>query len=77
MELSINEIKKNFSKVIQLLIEGKENTIIVTKNGTPVAEFKPINNSRFKRIGAAKKEMAGFDLSLEDFDSINVKEFGL
>ena len=48
----------------------------MTKNGTPVVEFKPINNSKFKRIGAAKKEMAGFDLSLEDFDSINVKEFG-
>ena len=28
-----------------------------------------------KKVGIAKKEMAGFDITLEDFDSISIDEF--
>ncbi len=77
MELSIYETKTNFSKIIQLLIDGKEDTIIVSKNGTPVAQLTPITKKNSKRVGIAKKEMDGFDLSLEDFNSIEIGDFGL
>lgn len=33
------------------------------------------NDKKSKRIGAAKKEMDGFDLSLEDFNSIPIDDF--
>ena len=33
------------------------------------------NDKKSKRIGAAKKEMDGFDLSLEDLNSIPIDDF--
>ena len=77
METSIYEGKTNFSKIIQLIIDGKEDLIIVKKNGKPVAQITPINKKNSKRLGIAKKEMEGFDLSLEDFNSIPTLDFGL
>lgn len=77
MELSLYEAKTNFSKVVQSLIDGDEDVIIVSKNGKPVVQIVPFTKKNSKRIGIAKKEMEGFDLSLEDFDSIPVTGFGL
>lgn len=77
METSIYEGKTNFSKMIQLIIDGKEDLIVVKKNGKPVAQITPINKKNSKRLGIAKKEMEGFDLSLEDFNSIPTLDFGL
>lgn len=77
METSIYEGKTNFSKIIQLIIDGEEDLIIVKKNGKPVAQITPINKKNSKRLGIAKKEMEGFDLSLEDFNSIPTLDFGL
>ena len=34
-----------------------------------------IKSKATKRLGAAKKEMGGFDLSQEDFDSIEIDDF--
>lgn len=77
MELSIYETKTNFSKLVQLLIDGKEDTIIISKNGKPVVQLVPIVKKNSKRIGIAKKEMKDFELSLEDFNSIPIEDFGL
>lgn len=77
MEASIYETKTNFSKFIQMLIDGKEESIIVSKNGVPVVQIMPLTRKNSKRIGIAKKEMNAFDLSLEDLNSIPVGDFGL
>ena len=77
MELSIYETKTNFSKLVQLLIDGKEDCIIVSKNGKPVIQLVPVSKKNSKRVGVAKKELDGFNLSLDEFDSIPVGDFGL
>lgn len=77
MELSIYETKTNFSKLVQLLIDGKEDSIVVSKNGVPVIQMVPLTKKNSKRVGIAKKEMNGFDLSLEDFNNIEIGDFGL
>ena len=75
MEISIYDAKTNFSKLIQSLIDGKEECIVVSKNGKPVAQITLIAKKNSKRVGIAKKEMNGFDTSLEDFNSIPVEGF--
>lgn len=77
MELNIYEAKTNFSKLIQLLIDGKEESITVSKKGTPVVQLVPIFKKNSKRIGSAKKEMEGFDISMEEFDAIPIEDFGI
>ena len=77
MELNIYEAKTNFSRILQLLIDGKEESIIVSKKGTPIAQILPISQKNSKRIGAAKKEMSGFDISMEEFDAIPIEDFGI
>lgn len=70
MELGVSETKNNLSKVIQTLEDGKEEKIVITKNGKPVVQMTLLSKKSSKRIGAAKKEMNGFDISLEGFNSI-------
>ena len=77
MELSIYETKSQFSKLVQLLIDGKEESITVSKNGKPVIQLIPISKKNSKRIGSAKKEMENFDLDLDEFNSISIGEFGI
>ena len=77
MEINIYDAKTNFSKLIQALIDGKEELFIITKNGKPVAQMSTLTKKNNKRIGAAKKEMENFDISLEDFNSIETLDFGL
>ena len=77
MEVNIYETKTNFSKLVQLLIDGKEESIVVSKNGVPVIQMVPLTKKNSKRIGIAKKQMVGFDLTVEDFDSIPIGDFGL
>lgn len=77
MELNLYEAKTNFSKIIQLIVDGKEDLITVKKNGKPVAKLTPITEKNSKRIGAAKKEMEGFDISMEEFDAIPIGDFGI
>lgn len=76
MEVSIYEAKANLSRIIQSLIDGKEEQVIVSKNGKPVVQMTLLTKKNLKRVGAAKKEMEGFDLSLEDFNSIPIGDFG-
>ena len=77
MELSIYETKSQFSKLVQLLIDEKEDAIIITKNGKPVAQLVPLTTKNSKRIGTAKKEMQDFELSLEEFNAIPIGDFGI
>ncbi len=75
MEVNIYDAKTNFSKLIQALIDEKEETIIISKNGKPVVQMTLISKKNSKRVGVAKKEMEGFDMSLEDFNSIVIDDF--
>ena len=75
MEINIYDAKTNFSKLINSLLEEKEDVIIISKNGKPVVQMTLINKKNSKRLGSAKKEMSGFDMSLEDFNSIEVTDF--
>ena len=75
MEINIYDAKTNFSKLIQNLIDEKEDVIIISKNGKPVVQMTLIAKKNSKRIGSAKKEMEGFDMSLEDFNSITIDDF--
>ena len=77
MEINIYDAKANFSKIIQCLIDGKEDCVIIKKNGKPVVQMTLICKKSSKRVGIAKKEMDGFDISLEEFDSIPTLDFGL
>ena len=77
MELSIYETKAQFSKLVQLIIDGKEESITISKNGKPVVQLVPICKKNSKRIGNAKKEMKDFDLDLDEFNSISIGDFGI
>lgn len=77
MYVNVNEAEEKLYELIQLLVDGKEESIIIVKNGKPVAKISPISSKNPKRIGAAKKEMSGFDISMEDFDSLPIDDFGI
>ena len=77
MKLSIYETKTNFSKLVQLLIDGKEDCITVLKNGKPVVQLVPFSKKNTNRVGIVKKEIGSFNLSLDEFNSIPVDDFGL
>ena len=77
MNLSIYETKSQLSKLVQLIIDNKEESITITKNGKPVVQLVPICKKNSKRVGVAKKEMEGFDLDLQEFNSIPVEDFGV
>lgn len=77
MEISLYEAKTNFSKVVQDLLDGKEDVVVVSKNGKPAVQITLVNKKNSKRLGIAKKEMDGFDISLEEFNSIPTLDFGL
>lgn len=77
MEISLYEAKTNFSKVVQDLLDGKEEIVVVSKNGKPAVQITVVSQKNSKRVGIAKKEMSGFDISLEEFNSIPTLDFGL
>ena len=72
MDMTLSEAKTNFCKVVQAILEGKEDIVVVSKNGKPAVQITIASKKNNKRIGIAKKEMAGFDISLEQFNSISV-----
>ena len=75
MEISIYDAKTHLSNLIQQLVEEKEEIIYISKNGKPVVQLTLIKSKKTKRLGAAKKEMKDFNLSLEDFNNIPVGDF--
>ena len=77
MEYNIYDAKKHFSRIIQTLLDGEEDQIVILKNGKPVVRMTMISKKCPKRVGIAKKEMEGFDISLDEFNSIPTLDFGL
>ena len=77
MVVNIYEAKANLSKIIQSLIDEKEEEIIISKNGKPVVQMTLYHKNNNKRVGIAKKELANFNLSLDDFNAIPIDDFGL
>ena len=76
MEVNIYEAKTNLSKLVQMLIDESEEEITLCKNGSPVVKMTLIKKTNTsKRIGAAKKEMAGFKITLEEFNNIPIDDF--
>ena len=61
--------------MIQQLVEEKEEVIYISKNGKPIVQLTLIKNKKSKRVGAARNEMKGFDLSLKDFNNIPIDNF--
>ena len=77
MEISIYDAKTHLSNLIQQLVDEKEEIIYISKNGKPTAQITRIAKKNSKRIGAAKKEMEGFDITVDDLNSIEIEDFGL
>lgn len=75
MEISIYDAKAHLSNLIQQLVDEKEEVIYIKKNGKPIVQLTLIRNKKSKRIGAAKKEMKDFNLSLEEFNDISIDDF--
>ena len=75
MEISIYDAKAHLSNLVQQLVDEKEEVIYIKKNGKPIVQLTLIRNKKSKRIGAAKKEMKDFNLSLEEFNDISIDEF--
>lgn len=75
MEISIYDAKTHLSNLIQQLVEEKEDVIYISKNGKPLVQLTLIKNKKSNRVGVVKKEMKGFNLSLEDFNNIPIDDF--
>lgn len=73
MILDIKEVEKNFVDIVESLTNGNEKVVYLSIDGKPVAKMVPLTNS--KRVGAAKEEMKGFDISLEEFNGIPSLDF--
>ena len=71
----IYDAKTHLSNLIQQLLDEKEEVIYISKNGKPVVQLTLIKTKKSKRLGIAKKEMKGFDISLEDFNDISINDF--
>ncbi len=70
MKINICDVKTNLSKIIQSLTDGDETEIIIFKNGKPVAKMVPFYQKTDKRLGIAKEELKDFNLTQEEFDSV-------
>ena len=75
MEINIYDAKTHLSSLIQSLVDEKEDVIYISKNGKPIVQITLIKQKNSKRVGTAKKEMKGFNLSLEEFNSIPIDDF--
>ncbi len=68
MQVNILEAKTNLSSLVRLLENGKEESIIISRYGKPVAKMVVYNDAPVSnRIGAAKGKLK----SPVDFDQSN------
>ncbi|MBQ7277191.1 MAG: hypothetical protein IJS58_08115 [Bacilli bacterium] len=77
MNIDIKELKRHFYDYLELLIDGKEESIIVLNDGIPLVKLIPFSKRNTKRIGIIKDEQEISNLSLEDLNSIPINDFGL
>ena len=68
MQVNVLEAKTDFSRLIRLLESGREEYIIVARNGRPVVKMTLLDDSPVsRRIGIAKGKFR----APEDFDANN------
>ena len=68
MQVNVLKAKTDFSKLIRLLESGREEYIIVARNGRPVVKMSLLEDSPVsRRIGIAKGKFR----APEDFDANN------
>ena len=66
--ISLFEAKTHLSSIVESLISGNENEVIISRRGKPVARLTPLETGNIsKRIGIAKGSFAVPD----DIDSAN------
>ena len=58
MQVNVSEAKTNLSNLVRLIETGKEEYIIIARNGRPVAKIMAYNDIPVsKRIGVAKGKL--------------------
>ena len=67
---SIYEVKTQLSKYVNMLEKKEKESIIITKNGIPVAEIIPFVERKERRIGIAKGMWR--DVSEEEFNDFDM-----
>lgn len=67
---SIYEAKTQLSKYISMIEKKEKDSIVITKNGVPVAEIIPYTNRKERRIGIAKGMWR--DVSEEEFNDFDM-----
>ena len=72
IKVSLTEFNKNKAHYILMI---KEDSVLVTRYGKPYRLYSIANNENCKRVGVAKEEMNGFDISLEELNSIPIEDF--
>ena len=68
--VSLYEAKTQLSKYISLLLNKEKESIIITRNGVPVAEIIPYVEKKERRIGIAKGLWK--DVSEEEFNNFDM-----
>lgn len=71
MEIDVIEARNNLFELIDSLINKKEDSFVITKDGVPVVKMTLCSD----RVGTAKSDMKK-DISLEELDSIEIPDFG-
>lgn len=76
-QVNILEAKTDFSKLIRLIETGKENSIVVARNGKPIVKMTlfdevPVEN----RIGIAKGKLA-YPEDIDEFNDEIAEMFGV
>ena len=76
MDIEIKELKRDFSEYLELLIDGKEESIIVLNDSIPLVKLVSLSKRNTKRIGIIKDEQQEIsNISLEDLNSIPINDF--
>jgi prevent-host-death family protein len=66
--LSLFDAKTHLSRIVEELVQGREDSVVVSRRGKPVVKIVPIKKEdAAKRIGAARGK---FDVP-DDMDALN------
>ena len=71
IKITVTEFRKNVDYYLEL---SQKEDVLITKYGEAYCLLSS-NNKHNLRVGAAKKEMEGFDISLEELNSIPIEDF--
>lgn len=76
-QVNILEAKTDFSKLIRLIETGKENSIVVARNGKPIVKMTLFDEVPVeKRIGIAKGRLA-YPEDIDEFNDEIAEMFGV